>query len=155
MLLDTGAETYLTPAAIKAMGGGPALRATSMVSAAISIAGARVMPTGAISPRRSRPRARDMIEARDVEIAGARVERVWFTRRPDANYRDFMSLMTDAPVVGSIGDNALCHFRITLDYPAAQLAVETHLSAPVDRLPDPLSLISRITSSRPSGLHEP
>jgi hypothetical protein len=35
-----------------------------------------------------------------------------------------MSLMTDAPVTGSIGDNAFCGVRVTLDYPAARLIVD-------------------------------
>ena len=43
----------------------------------------------------------------------------WFTWRPDANFREYMSGMMDAQVEGAIGGNALRHFVMTVDYPGA------------------------------------
>jgi len=48
LLLDTGAETYLTPAALRRLhDGAPRMRATSMISASISRLGARPTQRGA------------------------------------------------------------------------------------------------------------
>jgi hypothetical protein len=36
-----------------------------------------------------------------------------------ANFLDWMSQWTDAPIVGALGGSALQYFRVTLDYPRA------------------------------------
>ena len=54
-----------------------------------------------------------------VDIAGWHVGPVWFTERPDTAFRQMMSSMTDRPVEGALGGNALTHFRMTLDYTRA------------------------------------
>ncbi len=54
-----------------------------------------------------------------VDIAGSTIGPVWFTERPDAAFRAMMSSMTDRPVEGALGGNALAHFRMTLDYAQA------------------------------------
>ncbi|HEY6893053.1 MAG TPA: hypothetical protein VI258_02720, partial [Rhodanobacteraceae bacterium] len=57
-----------------------------------------------------------LIRVPSVEIGGWSVGPVWFTERPDAAFRKMMSSMTDQPVEGAIGGNALGHFVMTLDY---------------------------------------
>jgi hypothetical protein len=44
---------------------------------------------------------------------------VWFTERPDKNFRQFMAQMMDKPPEGAIGGNVFDRFRMTLDYPHA------------------------------------
>jgi len=58
----------------------------------------------------------DMIRVPLVEVAGQKVGPVWFTRRPDKAFDEFMSSMTDAPVVGALGGSGLRYFKITVDY---------------------------------------
>lgn len=54
-----------------------------------------------------------------VDVAGWHVGPVWFVERPDSAFRQMMSSMTDRPVEGALGGNALTHFRMTLDYTRA------------------------------------
>ena len=49
-------------------------------------------------------------------MAGKRVGPVRFTRRPDRAFDEFMSSMTDAPVVGALGGSGLRYFRVSVDY---------------------------------------
>ena len=64
-----------------------------------------------------------MILVPSVRLAGVDLGPAWFTRRADANFGDFMSRWTDRPVVGALGGSAFAHAELTLDYPAARLAV--------------------------------
>lgn len=65
-----------------------------------------------------------------VEVAGWTVGPVWFTERPDKTFREFMSRMTDRPVEGALGGNALSHFRMTLDYARATAHFECRRDCP-------------------------
>jgi len=56
------------------------------------------------------------IRVPQVDVAGSAIGPVWFTERPDAAFRRMMSSMTDRPVEGALGGNALARFRMTLDY---------------------------------------
>lgn len=120
VLLDTGAETYLTPAALAALNdGGPRMRATSMIVASIFDAWHAAHPGWRVIDDAQAGTHSAMIEVPRVEIAGAAVGPVWFTRRSDDAFHKFMSSMMAARVEGSIGGNALGHFRMTIDYPRA------------------------------------
>jgi hypothetical protein len=120
VLLDTGAETLLTDAALRSVGDDlPAFRASSMIQASVFDAWHRRHPDWRWIDDAETVTHAPMIQVPGVEIAGYTVGPVWFTRRPDANFTTFMSSMMDAPVVGSIGGNALGAFRMTIDYPRA------------------------------------
>jgi hypothetical protein len=58
-----------------------------------------------------------MIEVPRVTVAGFTVGPVWFARRPDSNFAEWMSSMTDKPIVGAFGGSGLQYFRLVLDYP--------------------------------------
>lgn len=60
-----------------------------------------------------------MIRVPEVEIAGHRVGPVWFTRRADRNFHEFMSSMMDTKVEGALGGSLFRYFRMTVDYPNA------------------------------------
>lgn len=58
-----------------------------------------------------------MIEVPRVTVAGFTVGPVWFARRLDSNFAQWMSSMTDKPIVGAFGGSGLQYFRVVLDYP--------------------------------------
>jgi hypothetical protein len=120
VLLDTGAMTILTADAMKVLGDSqPAERATSMIADSTFQAWRRAHPDWRVIEKAQSFSGAAMIEVPEVEIAGARVGPVWFTWRPDTNFREYMSGMMDAQVEGAIGGNALRHFVMTVDYPGA------------------------------------
>ena len=57
-----------------------------------------------------------MIEVPEMRIAGYTVGPVWFTRRADRNFHEYMSQWMDRRIDGALGGNALREFRVTLDY---------------------------------------
>ena len=120
MLLDTGAATVLTAEAHKTLADGlPAERATSMIVDTIFQAWRKAHPEWRVIEQAQVRNGAAMIEVPEVEIAGQRVGPVWFTRRADSNFHEYMSGMMDARVDGAIGGNAFEHFVMTVDYPRA------------------------------------
>lgn len=120
MLFDTGATTVLTDSARLALNdGGPARRATSFISASVfdrwraEHPGWRVLEAAEAGTRSA------MIEVPSIDLAGHRIGPVWFTRRPDAAFRQWMSQWMDEPVDGALGGSALQFCRFTIDYPNA------------------------------------
>lgn len=65
-----------------------------------------------------------MIEVPEVVIGSETVGPVWFTKRRDTAYMDWLSRFTDKKVVGALGGNALQDLRITLDYVNARAIVQ-------------------------------
>lgn len=120
LLLDTGAMTVLAPAALAALDDGlPAQRATSMISDTLFRAWRQAHPEWRVIEKAQAGTGSAMIEVPSLELAGQRIGPVWFTHRPDANFHRFMSGMMAARVEGALGGNALGHFVMTVDYPAA------------------------------------
>ena len=120
MLLDTGATTVLAPAALEALGdGGPAERATSMISDEVFQAWRQAHPEWRVIEGAQAGTGSDMIEVPEVDIAGFTVGPVWFTHRPNAAFHEMMSSMMDRRVEGAVGGNAFRHFVMTVDYPNA------------------------------------
>ncbi|MCD9085612.1 hypothetical protein [Stenotrophomonas sp. SY1] len=64
-----------------------------------------------------------MIQVPNVRLAGVDTGPAWFAARPDRNFTEFMSSMTDAPVEGAIGGSAFGRLRMVADYPAQKLYV--------------------------------
>ena len=67
------------------------------------------------APRSGKPNA--MIEVPRVTVAGLTVGPVWFARRPEAAFSEYMAPMMDKPIVGAFGGSGLQYFRLVLDYP--------------------------------------
>jgi hypothetical protein len=125
MLLDTGAETYLTVEAEAQLNdAGPRFRATSMITKTVFDGWRAHHPDWRVIENAQVATHAAMIEVPEVVIAGHRVAKVWFTARPDANFRQVMSSMMDATVDGSIGGNALHGLKVTVDYPAGRAWIE-------------------------------
>lgn len=122
VLLDTGATGHPTAAGESAQGSGAVngYRATSFVTKSTFEDWHTAHPDWTVvadgddifAPRF----VARLIRVPTVEIGGWNVGPVWFTERPDNAFRKMMSSMTDKPVEGAIGGNALRHFVMTLDY---------------------------------------
>jgi|SRR5450631_2461598 len=124
MLLDTGAETYLSPEAkAYVQDRDPAFRASSMMRASIFDAWRKSHPEWRFVDNAEVSTGAPMILVPEVRVAGLRARSVWFTRRPDKNYTDFMSSMMDQAVDGSVGGNCFSQFVLTVDYPRATAAL--------------------------------
>lgn len=121
MLLDTGATTILTPEAAQRLGG-PRVRSTSMIVASVIAAWRQAHPEWRVIEHAQAGTDSRMIEVPDVRIAGFQVGPVWFTERPDYNFKSLMSRMTDQPILGAIGGNAFHTLTMTIDYPHARAA---------------------------------
>jgi hypothetical protein len=122
LLLDTGASGHPTAAGQSAQGGEAVegFRATSFITTSTLEAWHTAHPDWQViqdgddlfAPRFS---AR-LIRVPAVEIAGSTIGPVWFTERPDRAFKQMMSSMTDKPVEGALGGNALSHFAMAVDY---------------------------------------
>lgn len=120
MLLDTGAETFLRPEALALIQDRePLLRATSMIRASIFDSWRKAHPEWRFVDNAEVSTGAPMILVPQVRIARLRAGPVWFTRRPDKNYTEFMSSMMDQTVDGSVGGNCFARFVLTIDYPRA------------------------------------
>jgi hypothetical protein len=125
LLFDTGAMTELTATALAVMDdGGKAARATSFITATQFEAWRKAHPGWRVIEDAEVGSGQAMIEVPELAFAGYTIGPVWFTRRADKNFHEFMSQFMDRRVEGAIGGNALRHFRITVDYPAAAAHVE-------------------------------
>jgi hypothetical protein len=125
MLLDTGATTWLTDAALAALGDGRgAVRATSMIAASRLASWRRQHPSWRIVENAQRVTGARMIEVPEVAIAGLSVGPVWFTERPDANFTQALSSLMAGPVEGAIGGNAFAGTRLTIDYRTQEARIE-------------------------------
>lgn len=117
-LLDTGAKISLSDGAAAAMGQKG------------DVAGSFIISTLFDRWRHDHPEWRvieggdanlemDLIEVPEVTVAGHKVGPVWFARRPDRNFTEYMSQWMDQPVEGAVGGSCFRHFEsVVVDYVA-------------------------------------
>ncbi len=102
------------------IGGGDEVRGTSFVAGSVFDAWRARHPDWRFVPDADVNVALEpMIEVPAVAIAGHEVGPVWFTRRADRNFHEYMSSMMDRRVDGALGASLFSYFRITVDYPNA------------------------------------
>lgn len=119
-LLDTGATTAVSDEAVAVIRDqGAAERATSFITDSVFRKWHTRHPEWRVIEKAEKGTGQAMIEVPSVAVAGHKVGSVWFTRRADANFHEFMSQFMDKPVEGALGGNLLCKFRLTVDYPDA------------------------------------
>jgi len=59
----------------------------------------------------------DLIEVPEITVAGHTVGPVWFARRPDRNFTEYMSQWMDQPVQGAVGGSCFKYFgSVVVDY---------------------------------------
>jgi len=122
LLLDTGASSYPTAAAVK-VSGTPTVRGegvTSYITSSVFERWHAAHPDWRIVEHAddkvaAKPLGR-IIEVPEVEIAGWTVGPVWFTEQPDRAFHVFMAQFMDKPTEGAAGGNLFQHFVMTLDY---------------------------------------
>jgi len=120
LLFDTGATTTLTDTALAALRNrGARERATSFITASAFEKWRKRHPDWRVIEQAEKTTGEAMIEVPRLTVAGYTVGPVWFTRRADKNFHEFMSQFMDKRVEGALGGNALRHFRVTVDYPRA------------------------------------
>jgi predicted aspartyl protease len=125
VLLDTGASAKLTSGAAAEFHYEPGMEVgTSFVIRSIFDHWRALHPEWRTIPDADARGGFPMIEVPTVEIGGIAVGPVWFTLRPDPNFLEFMSQMTDQVVSGAIGGSALKYLRIVLDYPGARMYLQ-------------------------------
>jgi hypothetical protein len=120
LLLDTGATVELSEAAATALKDrGARVRATSFIVASTFDAWTLRHPDWRVIPDADEFQSEAMIEVPSVKVGGYDVGPVWFTRRTDKNFHEFMSRFMDKTIEGALGGNVLRAFRLTVDYPGA------------------------------------
>jgi len=121
LLLDTGAQTELTPDAVARIGGSGSIHATSFVISSIVARWRSEQPDWPVVEKGEAGSGATMIQVPSLQVGGLTTGPVWFTQRADRNFLDYMSQWTDRTVVGALGGNALCSFRLLLDIPFGRL----------------------------------
>lgn len=118
-LLDTGATVVLSEQAQVALDDGePRIRATSYIIRSIFDEWREQHPDWRLLEQADEVGDGDsMIEVPEVIIADHTVGPVWFTRRDDSNFLDFISQSTDQTVVGALGGSLFQYFQMTINYP--------------------------------------
>jgi hypothetical protein len=126
LLFDTGATLTLSPAGLSAMGDGRGTsRGTSFLAGSLFDRWRTRHPEWAVIEGAERNTGAPILRVPLVVIGRSAVGPVWFTRRADETFRQYMSSFMDAPVEGALGGSALRYFRITVDYPGARAVFET------------------------------
>lgn len=122
VLLDSGASAKLTSSAASVLGHeAGASVGTSFVIRSIFEQWKAAHPQWRTIPNADARGGFAMIEVPTVQIGGINVGPVWFTMRPDPNFLEFMSQMTDETVRGALGGSALKYLHVVLDYPGAKM----------------------------------
>ncbi len=126
LLLDTGAQVRLTPNAASELGDGLApLRATSFIAASVFDRWQSRHPDWRVVQHADANLDRaPMILVPAVRIGDCEAGPVWFTRRPDRNFTEYMSQWMDQQVVGALGGSALSAFRVVLSYSRETMVIE-------------------------------
>jgi hypothetical protein len=120
LLLDTGATVELSETAAAALKDrGPRIRATSFIVASTFDDWTRRHPDWRVIRQADEYQNEPMIRVPSVKVGGWEVGPVWFTRRADKNFHEFMSRFMDQTIEGALGGNVLRTFRLTIDYPGA------------------------------------
>ena len=124
LLFDTGATSPLTPAAVAAMGGPDSVRAASFITTTTFERWRSRHPDWRVVERGESGTGESLIEVPEVTVAGYRVGPVWFTRRADRNFHEFMTRFMDRRIEGALGGSALHYFTVSVDYPNATATFE-------------------------------
>ncbi|MGE4071431.1 MAG: hypothetical protein AB7E72_09680 [Lysobacterales bacterium] len=133
-LFDTGATISSSAEAALAIGvEGASECATSFIVASVFEAWRQAHPDWRVvenaDVRGGASKGEAMIEVPEVTIAGHTVGPVWFTRRADPNFHEYMSSFMDRKVDGALGGSLLRWFVVDVDYPGA-LARFTRIPEP-------------------------
>jgi hypothetical protein len=122
-LFDTGATLRLGDAIPAGLEGGPGERATSFIVASVFDRWRTGHPDWPVIEQADNG-VEHIIEVPVVEIAGHEVGPVWFTRRADPNFHEWMSQLLDRRVEGALGGSLFRFFTLRADYPNGTVSFE-------------------------------
>ncbi|HET7577960.1 MAG TPA: hypothetical protein VFK33_01675 [Bacillales bacterium] len=119
-LFDTGATVYLTEAALETFGNEKEeFQGTSFITQSQFDKWRTHHPEWPVIEHADRYENQAMIQVSEVEVAGYKIGPVWFTRRPDSNFHEYMSKVMDKRIDGALGGSVFKYFSIIIDYPNA------------------------------------
>lgn len=117
LVLDTGAAAAYTDSALTRLGvTGSAVRGASLISLSALEGLRQRYPDWPVMTSADANTGMPMIRVPSVEVAGLSTGPVWFVAVPDEVFAARSARLTDRPVVGALGGNALRRFTVTLDY---------------------------------------
>ncbi|WMS87865.1 hypothetical protein [Pleionea litopenaei] len=117
MLFDTGATALLSKEAQKILKFDDARVATSFIAGSIFDGWTKEHPDWTVIANACSYSRASMIKVPVIVIGGKNIGPVWFTRRPDNSFYQYMSKYMDKPIDGALGGSALQYIRIVVDYP--------------------------------------
>ena len=126
-LLDTGAMVQLTAAAQASavLADGPPIRGTSFVTHSLFEVWRTRHPDWRVVENADAYGGEAMIQVPVVHLAGYGVGPVWFTRRSDANFHEYLSQWMDQRVDGALGGSVFQYFTMVVDYRRARAYFST------------------------------
>lgn len=117
-LYATGAAILLNKRVFNSLKDGlPRHRATSLVVKSVFEKWRKKHPDWKVIENADTYKNMPMIRVPEITIGGYKVGPVWFTMRPDKNFRITMSNYMDEQIDGALGGSAFQYFRIILNYP--------------------------------------
>lgn len=129
-LFDTGAHAVLTPQGLEAFAGECGPRpATSFVTRSVFERWRGRHPDWRVIEHADATADEAMILVPLVRLAGHEVGPVWFTRRGDSTFHEWMSQWMDKRIDGALGGSLFRYFRVTVDYPNAVAYFQKALQA--------------------------
>jgi hypothetical protein len=117
MLFDTGASAWPTDEARKILGQDGVQVATSFIVSSIFDKWARKHPEWLVIDNACTISKSPMIRVPKIKLGNQLIGPVWFTKRAEHNFHNFMSSMMDRRIDGALGGSALHYVRIIVDYP--------------------------------------
>lgn len=117
MLFDTGASAWPSNEALEQLNLSGEKVATSFITASIFDNWVTSHPEWTVIEKACLLSKQSMIRVPELKIANKVVGPVWFTRREDNNFHQFMSSMMDKQIDGALGGSALKYLRVIVDYP--------------------------------------
>ena len=125
MLLDTGASAWSSSEAATVAGLPEGQSGTSFIAASIFDEWTNTHSDWLVIEKGCRVSNQDMIRVPAITVGKSTIGPVWFTRRPDPNFHQFMSSMMDRRIDGALGGSALKYLRIVVDYPNEQAYIHS------------------------------
>lgn len=117
MLFDTGASAWPTVQARKLLGLNGTQVATSFIVSSIFDKWVEEHPEWIVIDNACTLSKSPMIKVPEIKLGDRFIGPVWFTKRADYNFHNFMTTMMDRRIDGALGGSALQYVRIIVDYP--------------------------------------
>jgi len=117
MLFDTGATARLSAKAKQVLKNNSDAVGTSYIVSSLFDKWQKENPSWLVIEKADKLLNEPMIQVPEVQIGGQTIGPVWFTRRQNSNFHEYMSLYMDKKIEGAIGGSLLKYLRIIIDYP--------------------------------------